>query len=365
MWKTPFWGNKRVGKRNQKKEGDPNPVKGIGDISNFDRAVYEYLSLCDKEINLSYLEDIISAGSNVDYKEKEKTPIVLALEKRFPFQVIDLLVKAGASMTQQTCQGRTPLLWAIFYGADPRVLYRLVKAGSSTNAVDENGWNGLMFASASRYSKNPGRVIRYMAESGISPDSADNAGNTPLMIAARFNQNPVVLRALLHVGASLGQGVEGSPTVIDIARNPDRRFHKEPNPVFVQMLEDFAKDQGPSAVKCCEKYRPILSLRGIEGCHKGKSFNLPPDGLNIGSATEKGQIIVQHPENILVNIKVVPIFDCRAAVMNACSKEPIIPLLKIDHIGGHEVAGDDVIECGDQISPNMGRDLFRLEEKIF
>ena len=364
MWKTPFWGDRQVDKRNQKEKGDPNPDKGIGDAGNLDGAIYEYLSLCEKEINLSYLEDIISAGSNVDYREEEKTPIVLALQKRFPFQVIDILVEAGASMTQQTCQGRTPLLWAIFYGADPRVLYRLVKAGSSINAVDDNGWNGLMFAAASRYSKNPGRVIRYMAELGISPDAADKAGNTPLMIAARYNQNPVVLRALLHVGSSFGQGVEGSPTVIDIAKNPDRRFHKEPNPVFFQMLEDFAKDQGPPGEKGCDKYRPILSLRGIEGSHKGKNFTLPPDGLNIGSAIQKGNIIIEGPENILVNIKVIPMVDCRAAIMNVCSRQPTIPLLKIDHIGGHEVSGDDVIECGDSISPNMGRDLFRLEEKI-
>jgi len=339
-------------------EGELPPVEEGGRGLSVEGAIFEHLRDCGGEVDFRYLEDMLAAGADVDYTVDGKTPLVLALEKKLPYGVIAFLAGAGASIDKPTAMGRTPLLWAAYYGADPRVLYLMVKAGSAPEAVDDYGWNALAYAAASKYSGNPGRVIRYLASVGTSPDSADKGGNTPLMVAARYNQDLRVLRALLHVGASAGVADATGLTALEIARSPDRRSQRQPDPAFIDMLEKAGASSDPSSARAA--YRPKLVLKALQGVHKGADFALPSGGLVIGRSAGAG-VRLDDPMVSSRSVQVIPLEDCRASVTDLGSK---VPIVKFDPLGGHDVLGTDILECGDSISPNAGADLFRLEERV-
>ena len=79
-------------------------------------------------------------------------------------KTIDVLLKAGASLTRTDGSGYTPLHWAAAMNSDVNVTKRLIAAGASVRA--RTGW-----------------------------------GRTPLHVAARSNSNVAVLRTLILAGA--------------------------------------------------------------------------------------------------------------------------------------------------------------------
>ena len=75
-----------------------------------------------------------------------------------------------------------------------------IKAGANVNARDEDGKTPLMYAA--RDNQNPD-VIKVLLEAGADVNASDEFGGTPLMYAARDNQNPDVIKVLLKAGADV------------------------------------------------------------------------------------------------------------------------------------------------------------------
>lgn len=95
----------------------------------------------------------------------------------------------------------TPLMWAAKENPSVEVINFLIDSGASVNATDNRGETAIMKAAG--YNENP-QVLIALAAAGADPDdSYGYLGRTPLMMAAGLNENPEVAAALLDLGASL------------------------------------------------------------------------------------------------------------------------------------------------------------------
>src|SRR6056297_3626010 len=72
-----------------------------------------------------------------------------------------------------------------------------IESGADLSARNDIGWTPLMYAA--RFNENP-KVIETLVESGANVSARNDDGWTPLMYAA-INENPEVINVLLESGA--------------------------------------------------------------------------------------------------------------------------------------------------------------------
>jgi len=118
---------------------------------------------------------------------------------------VKLLLSRGADFEIQDVFGWTPLARAVFLPArtDERnfeVVRLLLYAGANVNVWDKKG-DSLLMNAVFKYD-NPD-AVKALIEHGAEIDATNSNGMTPLMLTARNNQNPEIVRTLLNAGADL------------------------------------------------------------------------------------------------------------------------------------------------------------------
>ena len=89
-------------------------------------------------------------------------------------------------------------LFDLAVAATPEQIEQAIKASADVNARNEHGETPLMWAA--RYNQNP-EIITALVNAGADVNARDNDGSTPLMHAAFFNENHRVMLALLQASA--------------------------------------------------------------------------------------------------------------------------------------------------------------------
>ena len=98
----------------------------------------------------------------------------------------------------------------------PEQLQAAIKAGANVNDRNIFGETPLMLAAS--FNENPD-VITTLLNAGARLDDRDKNGWTPLIRAAWFNENPEVITTLLNAGADAkAKSIEGK-TAFDYAQN--------------------------------------------------------------------------------------------------------------------------------------------------
>eukprot|EP01132_Coremiostelium_polycephalum_P000001 gene1-1_t len=110
-------------------------------------------------------------------------------------EVLDFLVKIGASMDAKDYQGQTPLHWVVHHmqGIErantrltgepnyPAIVRKLLALGASINSQDKQGYTPLHYA----VEKNNLDVVLLLVGLGANTRYQDHVGNTPLHLAVR------------------------------------------------------------------------------------------------------------------------------------------------------------------------------------
>lgn len=154
-----------------------------------------------RENNDDILEMLLRAGANIDKKNSDgQTVLMLAIEYGQK-DMVELLLTEGADIRKKDKNGCTPLHYAArYYQLD--ILEILLKQGASINVTDNLGHNAFYYII--KYQKyNILTFINFLLHNDINVNHRDIEGKTPLMYAARYSSDPVVLLKLIEAGANI------------------------------------------------------------------------------------------------------------------------------------------------------------------
>ena len=112
--------------------------------------------------------------------------------------LVNMLLKHGASVEASNRFGLTPLLLAFQRGNKPAAV-ALLEGGASLAAVDSDGSTALHHATKNN---NQADLVNMLLKHGASVAASNNFGVTPLLLAFQRGNEPAVV-ALLEGGASL------------------------------------------------------------------------------------------------------------------------------------------------------------------
>ena len=178
-----------------------------------------------KSCGAGLLEEVnILIASGTDVEEPNGfgwTPLFYASSRNHP-NVIEMLRKAGASLNKKMLyNGDTPTTVAAENDSSAALEY-LVEHGADIHACNNAGNSALHCAA--RYNTNETVVIvNMLQEAGIGLDTQNKEGCTPVMLAAMHNSFRV-LSALLHHGADFAIKSDAGKIALDYAE--EKKHHK-------------------------------------------------------------------------------------------------------------------------------------------
>ncbi len=113
--------------------------------------------------------------------------------------------------------------WQIVRSGSPEEVRTAIEAGAEVEQKNDQGQTPLMIAA--RYNRNP-RVVEILLDRGAIMEARDNKGRTPLYYAAAFNSNERVMRALIWRGAAVNITTNAgyTPLLRTVENNESRKI---------------------------------------------------------------------------------------------------------------------------------------------
>ncbi len=149
--------------------------------------------------NLEALELAIDKGHDVNAKDNfHSTPLFLAVLNNGAPELINCLIKNGAQIDPRSLENTTPLLEAARFSKF-NTIEALILNGANVNVVDDKGNTPLILASL--YNNDP-RIIELLISKGANINAIDSEGETALIKASQKSNFPLIVDALLRNGAN-------------------------------------------------------------------------------------------------------------------------------------------------------------------
>lgn len=148
-------------------------------------------------------------GANINETDKEKNNILLyAIISEAPYEMIENLIKSGATVNAQNELGQTPLTVALSQKNTDLVKLLLQSGAQIQNMSD--GQNMLFYA----YDKKaPIELLNVLIDNKLDVNSTDGEGNNLLLKALKNKDTEVALFALNH-GADINQNDNEGETAV-------------------------------------------------------------------------------------------------------------------------------------------------------
>lgn len=135
------------------------------------------------------LDELIAAGSNIRATNKQgRTVLHLAfISYRADSARIAYLLDAGAAVDARDKDGKTPLMYAVRYGALLEAIDTLLDRGADINATDAISGIGALHIAASHFPDqqlSDPAMVKHLLAAGADASILDHEGNTALHCAA-------------------------------------------------------------------------------------------------------------------------------------------------------------------------------------
>ena len=154
---------------------------------------------------------LLTGGMDLNaFDETGRTLLTCCLQDRRYHQMVDELIKAGASIHQPTKYGKTPLMCAV---SSPFFVQYLLERGADIEAVDIIGRTALSYAV---YDKADPRSVRLLLQAGSDVNHQDCYGLTPFALMLEKGGNFWHARILRAYGADLSLKDKKGKTVFDV-----------------------------------------------------------------------------------------------------------------------------------------------------
>ena len=211
-----------------------------------------------KRGNAQIIELLLKAGGSVSATDDDgRTPLHLSVWSNH-VEATKALIAAHAPVEARDNRGYTPLIYASA-GGDPRIVAAVIAGGAGINESDSTGATALhTAANASLFD-----VTKWLLDYGASVNALTHGGVTPLIYAATHDDSDVV-RVLLEHGADVSHKDSTGKSAIDYAVANGRG-------VIVKMLLDQLSAAAPHGAHA-QNNDPAPSL--------DKLFAMAPDFRN-------------------------------------------------------------------------------------
>ena len=142
------------------------------------------------------LKMLLEAGANIPAPTADSGNIYCSFETYSvaPVECAEILLQAGAKVTDTYNQSKRTPLHSIAHGGHPQMVGFLVKNGIDINARDERGRTPLGMGVTNA------TMIQELIKHGADVNAQDNEGNTPLM--NEYLTDIKAINALLQAGAN-------------------------------------------------------------------------------------------------------------------------------------------------------------------
>lgn len=141
----------------------------------------------------------IEGGLPLDGQDSEGDTALMQAARRGNDELVDMLIKAGASLTLRNSFGKTALDRAILDAPFPHNKARVIEV--IKNALVRQGVPGELLIGAAERDRTNNVALKILIDAGANVDCQDAEGNTALMQAAR-NGNSGGVKMLLEAGAN-------------------------------------------------------------------------------------------------------------------------------------------------------------------
>lgn len=111
------------------------------------------------------------------------------------------LLAAGADLTVWGIDNSTALKKSIVYNRYD-VIKIIVEAGANLEEKDEHGWTALHWASKTFEAFKSDIILEFLIKSGADLEAKNNLGETPLQVACVFSETETI-KILLEAGANI------------------------------------------------------------------------------------------------------------------------------------------------------------------
>lgn len=155
---------------------------------------------------------LLNAGASVRPDGKEGSSPLMTAAVNGHQKIVDRLLSAGADAGWQNNEHRTALFSAAA-GGNVKIMETLLQAGGDVNQRTRNNWTPLHEAVHEKNTK----ASLYLIETGSKPDVPfERDGSTPLIIAARKGLKEVAAK-LIQVGANVNHKSDDSTALYEAA----------------------------------------------------------------------------------------------------------------------------------------------------
>jgi len=155
-------------------------------------------------------------GADMNIRDKDgMTPLMIAIKKR-ETDISTYLISKGANLDVMDNGGNTALIHAIKKG-DIHLACMMIEKGANTRYRDVNGNNALMV-----YMDHPSLpiyILTLLLNTGMSPDTQNNDGMTPLMRVAADSDMSSLIELLKHGANPNIRNNDGDTALIIASRN--------------------------------------------------------------------------------------------------------------------------------------------------
>lgn len=285
------------------------------------------LVLATQHSDVDAVQKLLKSGADPNSKDKSGTPALFFAVGNKQLTLTKMLLDAGATVDGRDARGATAILLAfgqsnlmrllLERGANPNVRFPrkkhkndmslpddmtllmgevwigepenvrlLLRKGARVNDGDVNGWNALTWVAARQRpglgDSNAASVANILLDNGANANARTKAGDTPLMMAARFLKKDVI-RVLVKRGAKVNEKNQMGETalMLAVARADELFTSKREGLAAIKLLLDngadinIADNRGDSALTRTQFFKN----RDLEILLKTRKIPAPPARL--------------------------------------------------------------------------------------
>ena len=177
--------------------------------------------------NLSVIKHLVDLGADIHTKNKNLNNILtIALKNRASLEIVNYILSLGIDVNEINEEGLPPIFYAASLNPYPEVLDLLIKKGASLK-IEGLSENEILLGALANNTNE--KVIEYLLNYGFDINLAKPNGITPILDAAQ-NPNFKIFNMLLEKGANIKQEDSINNNVLHVAAL------RNENPQFIEFL---------------------------------------------------------------------------------------------------------------------------------